>query len=231
MIQFDCVTLFPQMFAAVAEHGITRRAREEGRWSLATWNPRDFTTDNHRTVDDRPYGGGPGMVMMAEPLEQAIRAAQARVPGRAGARDPALAAGRGARPRESGRARAAGAAGAGVRPVRSGRRAADRPGDRRRAVDRRLRALGRRARGDGADRRDRAAAAGRVGRRAVGGAGVVRCGAPRLSALHAARGVRRRAGARGAALGAPRGDRALAAESRRSAGRGSAGPTCWRGGC
>ena len=81
MIQFDCVTLFPQMFAAVADHGITRRAREEGRWSLATWNPRDFTTDNHRTVDDRPYGGGPGMVMRPEPLELAIRAAQARVPG------------------------------------------------------------------------------------------------------------------------------------------------------
>ena len=81
MLQFDCVTLFPQMFAAIADHGITRRAREEGHWSLATWNPRDFTTDNHRTVDDRPYGGGPGMVMMAEPLEQAIRAAQARAPG------------------------------------------------------------------------------------------------------------------------------------------------------
>jgi tRNA (guanine37-N1)-methyltransferase len=81
VIQFDCITLFPAMFAAVAEHGITRRAREEGRWSFATWNPRDFTTDNHRTVDDRPYGGGPGMVMMAEPLAAAIRAAQARVPG------------------------------------------------------------------------------------------------------------------------------------------------------
>jgi len=80
VIQFDCVTLFPQMFAAVTDHGITRRAREEGRWSLATWNPRDFTTDAHRTVDDRPYGGGPGMVMMAGPLEQAIRAARARVP-------------------------------------------------------------------------------------------------------------------------------------------------------
>jgi tRNA (guanine37-N1)-methyltransferase len=80
VIQFDCVTLFPQMFAAVAEHGITRRAREEGRWSLTTWNPRDFTTDAHRTVDDRPYGGGPGMVMLAEPLEKAIGAAQARVP-------------------------------------------------------------------------------------------------------------------------------------------------------
>ena len=80
MIQFDCVTLFPPMFAAVAEHGITRRAREEGRWSLTTWNPRDFTADAHRTVDDRPYGGGPGMVMLAEPLEKAIGAAQARVP-------------------------------------------------------------------------------------------------------------------------------------------------------
>jgi tRNA (guanine37-N1)-methyltransferase len=80
VIQFDCVTLFPQMFAVVADYGIARRAREEGRWSLATWNPRDFTTDNYRTVDDRPYGGGPGMVMLADPLEKAIRAAQARVP-------------------------------------------------------------------------------------------------------------------------------------------------------
>ena len=80
MIQFDCVTLFPQMFAAVADYGIARRAREEGKWSLATWNPRDFTTDSYRTVDDRPYGGGPGMVMLVEPLEKAILAAQARVP-------------------------------------------------------------------------------------------------------------------------------------------------------
>lgn len=82
MIQFDCVTLFPQMFAAITDYGIARRAREEGRWSLATWNPRDFTTDSYRTVDDRPYGGGPGMVMLAEPLEKAIGAAQDRVPGK-----------------------------------------------------------------------------------------------------------------------------------------------------
>jgi tRNA (guanine37-N1)-methyltransferase len=68
------------MFAAVTDWGITRRAREAGLWSLATWNPREFTTDPHRTVDDRPYGGGPGMVMLAEPLEQAIRAAQVAVP-------------------------------------------------------------------------------------------------------------------------------------------------------
>jgi tRNA (guanine37-N1)-methyltransferase len=80
VIQFDCITIFPQMFAAVTEYGITRRAREDGRWSLTLWNPRDFATDAYRTIDDRPYGGGPGMVMMAEPLEQAIRAARARVP-------------------------------------------------------------------------------------------------------------------------------------------------------
>jgi tRNA (guanine37-N1)-methyltransferase len=77
VIRFDCVTLFPEAFAAVSEYGITRRAREDGLWSLALWNPRDFTTDNYRTVDDRPYGGGPGMVMLAEPLTKAIAAAKA----------------------------------------------------------------------------------------------------------------------------------------------------------
>lgn len=81
MIRFDCITLFPEMFAAVTEWGITRRALETGVWSIALWNPRDFTTDNYRTVDDRPYGGGPGMVMLAEPLEKAICAARAAAPG------------------------------------------------------------------------------------------------------------------------------------------------------
>jgi tRNA (guanine37-N1)-methyltransferase len=76
-MRFDVVTLFPEMFTAVTASGITRRALEEGRWSLATWNPRDFTSDNYRTVDDRPYGGGPGMVMLAEPLEAAVTAAVA----------------------------------------------------------------------------------------------------------------------------------------------------------
>ena len=74
----DVVTLFPEMFAALTQSGVTRRALEEGRWSLDFWNPRDFTEDNHRTVDDRPYGGGPGMVMLPEPLEMAIGAAKAR---------------------------------------------------------------------------------------------------------------------------------------------------------
>ena len=74
-MRFDVVTLFPEMFGAVTASGITRRALDEGRWQLATWNPRDFTSDNYRTIDDRPYGGGPGMVMLAEPLEAAIEAA------------------------------------------------------------------------------------------------------------------------------------------------------------
>jgi tRNA (guanine37-N1)-methyltransferase len=77
VIRFDCVTLFPEMFGALTDWGITRRALEQGLWSLALWNPRDFTADNYRTVDDRPYGGGPGMVMLAEPLGKAIAAAKA----------------------------------------------------------------------------------------------------------------------------------------------------------
>jgi tRNA (guanine37-N1)-methyltransferase len=76
VIRFDVVTLFPEMFAAVAKSGITSRALDSGLWKLATWNPRDFTTDNYRTVDDRPYGGGPGMVMLGEPLEKALEAAR-----------------------------------------------------------------------------------------------------------------------------------------------------------
>src|SRR4051812_6058925 len=77
-MQFDVVSLFPEMFAALTQSGVTRRAFEQKRWELSTWNPRDFTTDNHRTVDDRPYGGGPGMVMLAKPLEAAIGAARQR---------------------------------------------------------------------------------------------------------------------------------------------------------
>ncbi len=80
-MQFDVVTLFPEMFAALTQSGITRRAFEQQKCSLTLWNPRDFTCDNHRTVDDRPYGGGPGMVMLAKPLEAAIGAAKARQVG------------------------------------------------------------------------------------------------------------------------------------------------------
>ena len=77
-MQFDVITLFPEMFAALTQSGITRRAFEENRCSLNLWNPRNFTEDRHRTVDDRPYGGGPGMVMLAKPLDEAIAAAKER---------------------------------------------------------------------------------------------------------------------------------------------------------
>lgn len=75
-MRFDVITLFPELVAAVTTSGITGRAFERGLAVLETWNPRDLTTDNYRTVDDRPYGGGPGMVMLGEPLEQAIAAAR-----------------------------------------------------------------------------------------------------------------------------------------------------------
>ena len=77
-MQFDVVTLFPEMFAALTQSGVTRRAFEQGKCGWSLWSPRDFTTDTHRTVDDRPYGGGPGMVMMARPLEATINAAKQR---------------------------------------------------------------------------------------------------------------------------------------------------------
>lgn len=77
-MQFDVVTLFPEMFTAITQSGITRRAFEQKKCELALWNPRDFTSDKHRTVDDRPYGGGPGMVMMVKPLQAAVLEAKKR---------------------------------------------------------------------------------------------------------------------------------------------------------
>ena len=71
-MRFDVITLFPEIFSSVTEHGITSRARNRALWSIHTWNPRDVTRDVHRTIDDRPFGGGPGMVMMAEPLAQCV---------------------------------------------------------------------------------------------------------------------------------------------------------------
>jgi len=75
------VTLFPEMFAAVSDHGVTGRAVDQDVVALSLHNPRDFTVDKHRTVDDRPYGGGPGMLMKIEPLQQAIAAAKAEAGG------------------------------------------------------------------------------------------------------------------------------------------------------
>jgi tRNA (guanine37-N1)-methyltransferase len=73
----DVVTLFPELVDHAARFGVTGRALERGIWQLGLWNPRDFATDSYRTVDDRPYGGGPGMVMLAEPLAKALAAARA----------------------------------------------------------------------------------------------------------------------------------------------------------
>lgn len=78
MLQIDVVTLFPPMFEAVTASGVTGRARERRLYDLVLWNPREFATNSYRTVDDRPYGGGPGMVMMVEPLEKALSAARQR---------------------------------------------------------------------------------------------------------------------------------------------------------
>jgi tRNA (guanine37-N1)-methyltransferase len=87
-MRFDVVTIFPELVLHAAAFGVTGRARERGLWSLGTWNPRDFATDSYRTIDDRPYGGGPGMVMMAEPLAKALAVARAaqREAGVAGTR-------------------------------------------------------------------------------------------------------------------------------------------------
>src|SRR5262250_1162613 len=76
-MRIDVVTIFPEMVEHAAKFGVTGRALQRGMWRLGVWNPRDFVIARHRTVDDRPYGGGPGMVMMAEPLAAALGAAKA----------------------------------------------------------------------------------------------------------------------------------------------------------
>ncbi len=86
-MRIEVVTLFPELVLGAAAYGVTGRARERGLWTLGATNPRDFAADRHRTVDDRPYGGGPGMVMLAEPLERAIDAARERL-AQAGANAP-----------------------------------------------------------------------------------------------------------------------------------------------
>lgn len=79
-MRFDVVTLMPEMFQAMVGEGVTGRAVDRGQVTLGLWNPRDYTRDIHRTVDDRPYGGGPGMVMKVEPLRAAISEARAVAP-------------------------------------------------------------------------------------------------------------------------------------------------------
>ena len=75
-IRFSAISLFPEMFASITDQGVVGRAIKRGEVEVDLINPRDFTTDRHRTVDDRPYGGGPGMLMKVEPIEKAINSAQ-----------------------------------------------------------------------------------------------------------------------------------------------------------
>ncbi len=81
LLQVDLLTLFPQMFAAITDFGVSGRAVERGLVRVDYWNPRDYTESKHRRVDDRPYGGGPGMVMQVQPLRDALAAARAANPG------------------------------------------------------------------------------------------------------------------------------------------------------
>ena len=81
-MRIDVVTLFPQMFQALTDYGISGRAVNRGILDMTIWNPRDYAPDRHQTVDDRPYGGGPGMVMMVQPLRDAIREARSMADGK-----------------------------------------------------------------------------------------------------------------------------------------------------
>ena len=80
-MRFDVITLFPDALRAMVEIGVTGRALQGQSAQLRTWNPRDYANDRHHTVDDRPYGGGPGMVMTVEPLRRTIQAVRAAAPG------------------------------------------------------------------------------------------------------------------------------------------------------
>ena len=75
-MRFDVVTLFPELVTAAAAYGVTGRSFERKIVSLSAWSPRDYTHDRHKTVDDRPYGGGPGMVMKYQPLHDAVNNAK-----------------------------------------------------------------------------------------------------------------------------------------------------------
>jgi len=108
-LRFDAITLFPEMFEAVTRYGIIGRAHARRLWSLRCLNPRDFATDAYRSVDDRPYGGGPGMVMLAQPLADAIAAAR----GGSGGERPVIALSPQGRPLNDRRVRTL-AAGAGA---------------------------------------------------------------------------------------------------------------------
>ncbi|UCE33009.1 MAG: tRNA (guanosine(37)-N1)-methyltransferase TrmD [Burkholderiales bacterium] len=90
-MRFDVLTIFPDMFAALTQFGVSGRAAQRGLYRLETWNPRDFADDAYRSIDDRPYGGGPGMVMMPAPLASTLRAIADVQRDELGARGPVVA--------------------------------------------------------------------------------------------------------------------------------------------
>lgn len=104
--RYDIITLFPEMFSALTDSGITRRALERELYQIAFHNPRDYTSNPHRNVDDRPYGGGPGMVMMAEPLEHAITQARSQQVHSHGSSGPVIYLSPQGRPLDHGRVKA-----------------------------------------------------------------------------------------------------------------------------
>jgi tRNA (guanine37-N1)-methyltransferase len=79
-VRIDVITLFPEMVEQVVNYGVIGRAADQNLLDLQCWNPRDYTVDKHRTVDDRPYGGGPGMLMKVQPLEETIQAVREKSP-------------------------------------------------------------------------------------------------------------------------------------------------------
>ena len=91
---FDVITIFPDFFRSVLEYGVLKRALAGGQASIRLHDLRDFTEDRHRTVDDRPFGGGPGMVFKPEPVFKAVAALRSRIAGPAPSSDPAFAAGK-----------------------------------------------------------------------------------------------------------------------------------------
>ena len=85
-MRFDIITLFPELFTPFLESGVTRRAYASGQVGVHLWNPRDHAQGNYRRVDDRPFGGGPGMVRVAGPLQRCLETAQQARPRRAASR-------------------------------------------------------------------------------------------------------------------------------------------------
>lgn len=119
-MRIDVVTLFPQMLGVLTQYGVSRRAHENAGWTLQCWDPRAFTTDVHRTVDDRPFGGGPGMVLMAEPLACCVEAARRAQRDAGYGRSRVIVLAAGGAPLRDARVRELARAGAGEAQARQG---------------------------------------------------------------------------------------------------------------